>query len=206
MTRPDEPLPEFPPEANWLDAMPPEVSPEFVGRTIARLRDVGLVAEDARREADERALARLDLPRAELDAEGPDGPSPSFVDAVMAEWRLLRDAPLQEALPHYRVPAPSAEFVATTLRALQPARRHRLRLLLAPAAVLAAVAAALLVWVSLRREVASPEAALAQAVGIGAPADGPTLLGALLAAREYDDDLPVAPPKGWQTTPTGGTR
>lgn len=190
----DDDLPPFPPESEWLGCEPPTIGDDFVGRTLARLRDCSLLGDDPRRGPDDRALARLDLPDAAHDADQVPEPSPSFVDAVMAEWRLSRDQSVREALPQYRVPEPSPEFVAKTLAALRERPRRSLRLVQGAIAAIAGLAAALVLWLAVRETPSSPEAALAQAVGIGAPADGPSLLGALLAAREFaGDELPIAP-------------
>lgn len=209
MTPADDPLPEFPPESTWLDASPPDIAPDFVGRTLARLRDVSLVAPEARAAHDERMLARLDLPREVLDADVPPPASPGFVDGVLAGLRRQREEELTGALHAYRVPEPSPEFVARTLAALRVQhRRPVLRFVRSRTALVAAVllAALSLVLRGLADERPS-ESHIAATVAVGIPSGGPSLLAALVQAAERDaDDLPLlaADASPWAVAPGGG--
>lgn len=193
---PDSETP-FPPESEWLSLAPPSVSPEFVGLTLARLRDVGLVRRDPLDESADRAFARLDLPRERLATEVPP-PSPGFVEAVMAARTADRDQVVRSLLPHYEVPSASPDFVARTLRALRepPRREWRHRLVLATGAFVAVAAAAAVAFLLLvpgsrtgfEQLLARPDAA-------NAASQSPSVLSHLFAAAERDGDaLPIAPP------------
>lgn len=206
MTPPENPMPEFPPESEWLACEPPSVGPEFVGATLARLRDAALLQPDPRAAGDERTLARLDLPREVLDAGAPPAASPRFVDGVLAAWKRDREVAVDRALPAYRVPPPSPDFVARTLRALRRERSPRLRLVATAVVAAIAAAAALLLWLRTGEAAQLPESRLVQAVAAGAPAASPSLLSTLLLASERDaDDLPIVPLDAFQLVAAEGS-
>ncbi len=197
MTRPPDRGAPFPPESEWLSLAPPSVSPQFVGLTLARLRDVGLVRRDPLDESADRAFARLDVPRERLATEVPPT-SAGFVEAVMAARTADRDHAVRSLLPHYEVPSASPEFVARTLRALraEPQREWRRRLVLAAGACVAvAAAAAVAIMLLLPTPRTGFEQLLARPDAANAASLSPSVLSHLLAAAEpVGDALPIAPP------------
>jgi hypothetical protein len=195
----DPSLPEFPSEADWLLATPPEFAPEFVGHTMERLRDVGLVRRGADDEAADRAFARMHVPQEILAAHSVPPPSPSFVDQVMSARSLDRDLAVTRLLPHYQVPIGSPEFVARTMAAL---RREPVALVLrhrryaAVVCIAIATAAAVVVALMLPSDSGSFERLLANQDSQSVAGNSPSVLSHLLAsAGTLADGLPIRAPE-----------
>jgi len=204
------PLPPFPPEAGWLELEPPPVGDDFVGRTLARLKHVGLVGagdDTADLEAtgldpaddDSGQQLRPDL-LAQLRAPTP---SRAFVDRTLARVTRDRADAWSRLLLRYDAPEPTPDFVARTLRALAPlparagGRLRRLALVLLPLAA----AAALLLLLRPQREAWALRDYVATSIATTtAPAQSPALLSHLLAAAaatpRANAELPVLPPDG----------
>src|SRR5262245_45728375 len=139
--------PPFPPEAGWLELEPPPVGDDFVGRTLARLKHVGIVApgDDAAEleaaEDDSGQLLRPDL-LAQLRAPAP---SRAFVDRALGRGMRARADAWSRLLLRYDAPEPTPDFVARTLAALAPlprragGRLRRFALVLLPLAAAAAL-------------------------------------------------------------------
>lgn len=89
----------FPKASEWLDVEPPpDISAEFVSRTMAALRDP--------------------TPQ-QLEAFAPPPPAADFVARTLGAMQRDRLTHWRELLARYVAPAPSPSFVARTLHALQ---------------------------------------------------------------------------------------
>lgn len=175
----------FPTVDEWLTLPPPKVAPEFVDRTLARLRDVGLVAAappdaDAAPALPPELLAHLPAP----------APSPRFVERALQAVQQDRADRWRRLLLRYDAPVPTPDFVARTLAALRrepTASAHRSRhgvwLWLATAA-----AAALLLVLRPGRPAAALRALLAELPATAAVAHSPAVLSSLLAADDRAAD------------------
>jgi hypothetical protein len=178
--------PEFPGEREWLLLPPPEVQPEFVDRTLARLRDARLL-----RPASDDGAAGPPLPPELLAAHATPPPRRDFVARALERAQRDRAADLRRLLLRYETALPTADFVDRTLRALRAdAPRRRFVFPWRGLGVPLLAAAALLF---LLRPQPDPDAlrpfarAAAPALAV---AYGPTVLGRLLAARAPADALP----------------
>ncbi|MGE3174162.1 MAG: hypothetical protein AB7O97_16155 [Planctomycetota bacterium] len=201
MTEAERDLPEFPPEAAWLELEPPPIGDDFVGRTMAVLRDAGaLPAGDEAAEGDGEALGDA-LPRDLLAAHAPPPVSAGFVGRTLTAAQQGRADQWRRLLLRYDAPAPTPDFVARTLRALGSARPSPtlVRRRSWPTMLLAAAAALLLLF-ALRPDRTQPELvrlALASDPSTAA-ARSPAVLSHLLAPEVDDDALPMlAADGGW---------
>ncbi len=174
----------FPTADEWLALPPPKVAPEFVDRTLARLRDVGLVAP-----APPDADAAPALPPSLLAHLPAPAPSPRFVERALRAVQQDRADRWRRLLLRYDAPVPTPDFVARTLAALRrepTASAHRSRhgvwLALATAA-----AAALLLVLRPGRPAAALRALLAELPATAAVAHSPAVLSSLLAADDWVD-------------------
>ncbi len=189
----DRALPPFPPESGWLDAEPPSFGEDFVGRTLARLRDVGLVAAAADGTTDVPAglssEQRSGLPADLLAKFVAPAPTPGFVDRALAAVNTDRADRWRRLLLRYDAPDPTPDFVARTMAALRPAPTiARFRPLRVAFTLLAAASVAgLLLWLVPRPPAHSLRQLLASAAPARAASQSPALLSHLLAAPQRSD-------------------
>jgi hypothetical protein len=204
------PIAPFPPEDGWLDLEPPTVGADFVGRTLAVLRDAGVL--DAAADAGSDHGDGDPLPSELMATYRVPPAGANFVERTLQHAQQARADQWRRLLLRYDAPAPTADFVARTLAALQTARppgaRSRSRSGARPwgPVLLAAAAAALLLVLLrparqeplLRELVADADLALAPSLAVSR---SPAVLSHLLAA--IDDAgagdrgaLPVHPADG----------
>ena len=133
-------------EARWLELRPPDVSPDFVERTLRRVmaslrdsRDELAPTEDTRLPADllaawrtppasasfvadtlDRVLEDRSFPglRQVLDRHQPPEPTSGFVDRTARLVTSVLSGRFDAALRHHVVPEPTADFVDGTLSRL----------------------------------------------------------------------------------------
>jgi len=183
---------EFPGEEDWLLLPVPDVQPEFVDRTLARLRDAGLL----RPVADDGASGPA-LPPELLAAHATPPPRRDFVERVLESTQRDRAADLRRLVLRYETALPTADFVERTLRALRaaaPQRRSAFPWRGLGVPLLAAAALLFLLRPQPDRDALRPFARAAEPAL--AVAYGPTVLGRLLAADAPADALPPAD-AGW---------
>lgn len=169
----------FPPERDWLELAPPPIGADFVGRTLARLRDAGLLAPGT------PEAAAPELPQGLLATHAPPPPAADFVERTWQRIRADRADRWRRLLLRYEAPLPRADFVDRTLAALRGTAAPRRRILprLSASGWVAAVAAAVLLLVALwpQRRAGSLRTVIATAPAAAAYAQSPVLLSHLLA-------------------------
>lgn len=183
----------FPPEAGWLDLPPPPIGDDFVGRTIARLRDAGALAPAAASERDDDVL-----PRELLAALQPPAPQPDFVASTFAAVQRQRADQWRRLLLRYDAPAPTPDFVNRTLLALRPMAKSRRRWPHVAWLALATAAAVMLLAVLRPERPAFALRTLLADAPTSAAAHSPALLSHVLFTQGVGD--PVLPPLA-ATTP-----
>ncbi|MEC7583618.1 MAG: hypothetical protein VYE77_04815 [Planctomycetota bacterium] len=184
----DEQHMEFPSEEGWLDLTPPDISPDFVDRTLASLRQADLLADAGADRPDTAASAPHDV-AAEVLAEHQVPPvSEGFVDKTLARISQDREDKWRRTLLRYEAPEPTPAFVERTLAALKteepsgrviPGRFTRRM-------TLATTAAALLVFLSWPQNPASPMSDMMTSAPSGlAWSHSPSALSHLLPATAH---------------------
>ena len=117
----DEQHLEFPSEDGWLELTPPDISADFVDRTLASLRAADLLAgAPASTSEDDPAAQVPDLPPGLLAEHAVPPVTDGFVDKALARISRDRDDQLRSVLLRYETPEPTPAFVDRTLAALRP--------------------------------------------------------------------------------------